>query len=242
MLNIRAFMEKNGLCADEEKNIEKLEAALKAKEPAGLVCKGQIGGMAPAGLEMLGINTIFPNGIYISLHPEAKCSSATLTLIPKVLVLGLDLASYQEKNSEMRDKAREEAAAEDEKTAEARTNLANYFSEAIEALLDKMQYYPQALAELAVDEVEKESFEALALEELAKEKNWQISYYKKEEWELCTEPLSEMDKMIGKTADDAVCERLARCGAGAEGKLLTKQMESKGLCLAAAEKTWNVLF
>ncbi len=226
MLDLRAFIEKNKLSCDQKENAEKLEKALTAGESVGFVCRGEIGGMAPAGLEMLGINSIFPNGIYVSLHAEEKCREATLTLIPKALVLGLDLAGLEEKTE----------------AASGQEALEKRLSDGIEGLLERMQYYPAALQELAVDAGQRNSRAASVLENLAEEKGWTLSYYEKEDWEPCTEPLSEIDRMVGKKAEDALCERLARCAAKEDGQLLTKQMETEGFCVAAAQKKWSVVF
>lgn len=253
MFDLRAFIEKNALSADREENIEKLEKALAEQEATGLVCRGQIGGMVPAGLEMLGINTIFPNGIYVSLHEEAKCEKATLILVPKALVVGLDLSGLEiEKGEEEKGKA---GKAEEEKgktgkfeeeiekeTVKEGEMLEKKLEESLDALFARMQYYPQALLELALDAGQRENRAAKALEGLAEKKGWQLSYYEKEEWEPCTEELSEIDKMIGKKAEDTLCERLARCGAKADGRLLTKEMEIDGLLLAAGEQNWSLVF
>lgn len=226
MLDLRAFMEKNKLASDQEENVEKLKKALANGEEVGFVCRGEIGGMAPAGLEMLGINSIFPNGIYVSLHAEEKCREASLTLIPRALLLGLDLSGLEEKT---------EFGASQEV-------LVKQLSDGIDNLLERMQYYPAALQEIAVDAGQREGRAVKALEELAAQRGWILSYYEKEEWEPCTEPLSEIDKMVGKKAEDALCERLARCGAKEDGQLLTKQMEIGGFCVAAAQKKWSVVF
>ncbi len=226
MLDLRAFMEKNGLASDQEENVEKLERALANGEAVGFVCRGEIGGMAPAGLEMLGINSIFPNGIYVSLHAEEKCRQASLTLIPRALILGIDLTGLEEKT----------------KAGTGQEALEKQLSDGIDSLLEKMQYYPASLQEIAVDAGQKEGEAAKALEGLAEERGWTLSYYEKEAWKPCTEPLSEIDRLVGKKAEDALCERLARCGAKAEGQLLTKQMETGEFCVAAAQKKWSVVF
>lgn len=251
MFDLRAFIEKNALSADREENLLKLEKALAEQEATGLVCRGQIGGMVPAGLEMLGINTIFPNGIYVSLHEETKCEKATLILVPKALVVGLDLSGLEiEKGEEEKGKEEKGKAgkAEEEKdkiekeTVEEGEMLEKKLEESLDALFARMQYYPQALLELALDAGQRESRAAKVLEGLAEKKGWQLSYYEREEWEPCTEELSEIDKMIGKKAEDALCERLARCGAKADGRLLTKEMEIDGLLLAAGEQNWSLVF
>lgn len=226
MLDLRAFIEKNQLTSDQEENVEKLESALAKGEAVGFVCRGEIGGMAPAGLEMLGINSVFPNGIYVSLHAEEKCREASLTLIPRALVLGLDLSSLN----------KEDGPESDQETLEKQ------LSDGIEDLLERMQYYPAALQEIAVDAGQREGRAAKALEALAEQRGWSLSYYEKEAWEPCTEPLSEIDRLVGKKAEDALCERLARCGAKEDGQLLTKQMETGGFCVAAAQKKWSVVF
>ncbi len=246
MFDLRAFIEKNALSADREENLLKLEKALAEQEATGLVCRGQIGGMVPAGLEMLGINTIFPNGIYVSLHEETKCEKATLILVPKALVVGLDLSGLEiEKGEEEKGKAgkaEEEKDKIEKETVEEGEMLEKKLEERLDALFARMQYYPQALLELALDAGQRESRAAKVLEGLAEKKGWQLSYYEREEWEPCTEELSEIDKMIGKKAEDALCERLARCGAKADGRLLTKEMEIDGLLLAAGEQNWSLVF
>ena len=226
MFDLSAFIEKNGLTSDQEENVEKLQTALAKGEAVGFVCRGEIGGMAPAGLEMLGINSIFPNGIYVSLHAEEKCREASLTLIPRALVLGIDLTEL-------------EREAEPRSVQEA---LKKQLSDGIGNLLERMQYYPAALREIAVDAGQREGRAAAALEVLAEERAWSLSYYEKEAWEPCVEALSEIDRLVGKKAEDALCERLARCGAKEDGQLLTKQMEIGGFCVAAAQTKWSVAF
>ena len=84
MFKLKEFAEKNNLHYNNAE-IEEMQRIYEANDTVGLVCRGQIEGMVPRGIESLGINTIFDNGIYIGIKKEEPCKGHTLYLIPRAV-------------------------------------------------------------------------------------------------------------------------------------------------------------
>jgi cobalt-precorrin 5A hydrolase len=90
MFNIKNFAQKNSLLIEDETLCQQMQQKLEENALVGFQSRGMIAGMADGSLQAFGMNTAFPNGIYVSCYHETPCSDVTLHLIPQVVSIGLE--------------------------------------------------------------------------------------------------------------------------------------------------------
>jgi cobalt-precorrin 5A hydrolase len=90
MFNIKNFAQKNALLIEDETLCLQMQQKLEEGALVGFQSRGMIAGMADGSLQAFGMNTAFPNGIYVSCYHETPCSDVTLHLIPQAVSIGLE--------------------------------------------------------------------------------------------------------------------------------------------------------